>query len=294
MNALLTAALAYAVDLDLPVFPLKPRGKTPLTEHGFHDATIDPEQIRRWWQETPEANVGVATGQVVVIDLDVDRSPPGDQVWTRLCQEHDADALGTPWSVTRSHGYHLWYAPQAGVALRNSAGKIGPGIDVRANGGYVCAPPSTHPNGNPYYWVSAPRSLEGKIVAPLIGWYEESLAPLPRWVLDALAPKPVKGSRPAPARRRDEREDGVALRILQEEYERVASAEKGTRHATTYARSAAIGNLVAGGVLRVALAAEWLIDAAVKSGLPQDEAEKTVLDGLEMGMTTPRTLGGAR
>src|SRR5215213_7726075 len=133
MNALLTAALAYAVDLDVPVFPLKPRGKTPLTEHGFHDATIDPEQIRRWWQETPEANVGVATGQVVVIDLDVDRSPPGDQVWTRLCQEHDADALGTPWSVTGSHGYHLWYAPQAGVALRNSAGKVGPGIDVRAN-----------------------------------------------------------------------------------------------------------------------------------------------------------------
>ncbi len=40
-----------------PVFPLKPLGKTPLTEHGFKDATTDQEQIQAWWKEWPDANI---------------------------------------------------------------------------------------------------------------------------------------------------------------------------------------------------------------------------------------------
>jgi hypothetical protein len=294
MNPLLSAALAYAVDLDLPVFPLKVRGKTPITPNGFKAATTDPDVIRHWWQDTPDANIGVATGRVVVIDLDVDRSPPSNQVWTRRCQEHDADALGTPWSVTGSHGYHIWYAPPAGGALRNSAGKVGPGIDVRANGGYVVAPPSTHPNGNPYYWVSAPRSRDGRIDKALQGWYEETLAPLPGWVGAILAPKPPAMRPDVPARRRTYDEGDLAMRVLEEECQRVAATPEGTRHDTTFKASAAIGNLVAGGELRVEVAGDWLVDAAVACGLPRDEADTTVLDGLKTGMTTPRTLGGSR
>jgi len=53
------------------VFPCRPRGKEPLTSHGFKDATTDPEQIRRWWSEHPDANLGLATGllsRLVVLD----------------------------------------------------------------------------------------------------------------------------------------------------------------------------------------------------------------------------------
>ncbi|MCX7701460.1 MAG: bifunctional DNA primase/polymerase [Gemmataceae bacterium] len=66
---LLTAALRYA-ELGYPVFPCTPSGKTPRTEHGFHDATIDPEQIERWWSQHPGAHIAIPTAGLLVLDID--------------------------------------------------------------------------------------------------------------------------------------------------------------------------------------------------------------------------------
>lgn len=69
------AALEYA-EMGLAVFPLKPRKKTPIYNGGFHKATTDPEIIKKWWRKNPDANIGIATGQisggVFAIDLDKD------------------------------------------------------------------------------------------------------------------------------------------------------------------------------------------------------------------------------
>jgi hypothetical protein len=75
-NGFLTAALAYA-ERGWPVLPLSPRGKGPYTEHGVHDATIDLDQIRGWWQGTPDANVAIRTGSGLAV-LDFDAAPPFD------------------------------------------------------------------------------------------------------------------------------------------------------------------------------------------------------------------------
>ncbi|MGE0206138.1 MAG: bifunctional DNA primase/polymerase, partial [Hyphomicrobiaceae bacterium] len=56
----LDAALRYA-DHGWPVFPCS-ADKKPLTEQGFLDASVDPEQIDRWWRRWPSAHIGVATG----------------------------------------------------------------------------------------------------------------------------------------------------------------------------------------------------------------------------------------
>jgi hypothetical protein len=51
-----------------------------------------------------------------------------------------------------------------GVRVKNSAGAIAPGVDVRGDGGMVLIPPSLHPSGNRYAVeddLEMPRPLRG-------------------------------------------------------------------------------------------------------------------------------------
>lgn len=57
----LSVAARQFADAGVPVFPCVPGGKRPLTEHGFHDATTDLDQIAAWWRQHPEANIAVSS-----------------------------------------------------------------------------------------------------------------------------------------------------------------------------------------------------------------------------------------
>ncbi len=75
---LLSEALDYAAK-GFAVYPVQPRGKKPLTSHGFKDASVGTDQIRNWWSQWPDANIGLpATAEYVVLDVDSDRAigPP--------------------------------------------------------------------------------------------------------------------------------------------------------------------------------------------------------------------------
>ena len=61
-NPLLSAALDYAAN-GISIFPVKERGKSPLTNNGFKDASTDPDTIVRWWEKWPNANIGLPTGK---------------------------------------------------------------------------------------------------------------------------------------------------------------------------------------------------------------------------------------
>ena len=138
----------------LAVFPLKARSKTPWTRHGCLDATTDLETIAGWWDGWPDSNIGVATGSKSGIwVLDIDGEPGADEL---LKLEHRFGALpATVTAVTGTGGHHLYFRlPDfAGAAvMKNTASALAAGIDTRGEGGYVVAPPSIHPNGNPYGW----------------------------------------------------------------------------------------------------------------------------------------------
>ena len=60
--------------------------------------------------------------------------------------------------ITGSRGRHIYLAC-ANVTVRNSAGLLGSGIDVRGDGGYVVAPPSSHAQGE-YAWEASSRPEE--------------------------------------------------------------------------------------------------------------------------------------
>ncbi|WP_150461335.1 bifunctional DNA primase/polymerase [Nesterenkonia ebinurensis] len=137
------AARAFAA-AGVPVFPCVPGGKRPLTEHGFHDATTNPDQVRAWWRQHPAANIGVPTGAasgVVVVDVDVHGPVNGFAAFERA---HAAGLLDG-WQLlvsTPSGGMHAYYPATAGLSQRSwQAARAG--IDFRGDGGYIIVPPST-------------------------------------------------------------------------------------------------------------------------------------------------------
>ena len=147
------AAVQY-IKMGLAVFPLEERGKRPKTRNGFKDATTDAAQVKAWWQQWPNANIGIATGKrsggIVVIDLDIDEDKGIDGYHTLEDWQRENGYFPDTWTaITGRGGYHLYFRSDAEV--RNRAGIID-GVDVRGEGGYVVAPPSIHSNGNRYEW----------------------------------------------------------------------------------------------------------------------------------------------
>jgi len=134
----------------MAVFPCAVRDKTPLTEHGCRDASIDLEVVERWWHQEPNANIGIATGAVshcFVLDVDGEK---GENALKQLEAEF-GQLPPTVESITGGGGRHLFFE-LPGTTVRNSTSKIGSGIDIRGEGGYVVAPPSIHPSGRAYAW----------------------------------------------------------------------------------------------------------------------------------------------
>jgi len=132
------------------VFPLS-RSKVPFKgTHGHLDATTDPAAIEAMWREHPSANVGLATGFLVVLDAD---GPAGAEAFR---------ALGAPKTLvarTPRGGLHFYYRAPAGVEIRchnaPRAEKGGPGLDIKGHGGYVLLPPSRDRQGRQYQWANA-------------------------------------------------------------------------------------------------------------------------------------------
>ncbi|MGE4002638.1 MAG: bifunctional DNA primase/polymerase [Planctomycetaceae bacterium] len=125
-------------------------GKHPMTPRGCLSATTDAEQIRRWWSDRPQANIGMATGATSGIwALDIESAGLAD--WQSLiAQQGETEPYG-PVSITGGGGRHLFFRLN-GESITNRAKLGGYPIDCRGAGGYVLLPPSNHASGNRYRW----------------------------------------------------------------------------------------------------------------------------------------------
>jgi putative DNA primase/helicase len=267
----LTVALEYA-SRGWYILPLKPRDKIPLTKHGVKDATTDPDTIRRWWAQWPDANIGIACGpsRLVVVDLD---GPEALAAWGDLALRYNI-RYDTLTAHTGGGGFHLIYRAPDGLRIGNSSGKLGPHIDTRGDGGYIVAPPSIHPSGETYTWENPEREI----------------LPLPQVLIDLLTRQGRETPPPAPPPPPARDLSPYAEAALREEVETVRSAPIGTRNDTLNRAAFNLGQLVGAGLLdRTTVEAE-LTRAAMEAGLEEREIEKTVRSGLEAGMRQPRTI----
>jgi hypothetical protein len=167
MPTMVDYALKYA-EKGLAVFPCMPGQKTPATAHGFKDATLNPQIIEAWWRSWPDYNVAIATGapsQIIVLDID-----DGEAELRKLETQH-GELPATVESVTPGGGRHVLFR-HPGWPVKCSQSEFAPGIDVRADGGYIIVPPSVNnTKGKRYFWSVDTAS---------------AFAAAPQWVLDRL------------------------------------------------------------------------------------------------------------
>lgn len=156
MAEMVKFALEYAQKYGWAVFPVSNKTKKPLTPHGCKDAKKTAGPIKAWWKKWPDANIGIATGnmsELIVIDLDMDEDEGKDGIHELVLWEREnGDLPETAKVITGRGGNHLYFHYK-GDQIKNRTGIL-EGIDVRADGGYVIAPPSVHPNGTLYEWES--------------------------------------------------------------------------------------------------------------------------------------------
>jgi hypothetical protein len=152
------------------------KAKHPLCDHGVKDATTDPVRIRELWQRHPAANVAYAPPSGIIV-LDVDPRHGGDATLAELEATHGLP--DTPRVLTGGGGLHLYLRVPANTNIsNNNTGKLGPGIDIKTEGGYVLLPPSVHISGNKYEWEITARIDEVNI------------ADAPQWLIDAISESP--------------------------------------------------------------------------------------------------------
>lgn len=144
---MLPVAFGYALR-GMSVLPCRARGKEPLTEHGFKDATTNTDVIRGMWKHWPDANVAIRTGSVSnLLVVDVDPRNGGSESLAELEENHGS--LPTDYVVeTSDGGRHHYFRLPDGVVIPSSV--LADGIDIKCENGYVIAPPSVHPSGHVY------------------------------------------------------------------------------------------------------------------------------------------------
>jgi len=152
-------------------------GKHPRTINGLTGATTDPTAIGKWWDTWPLANIAIRTGALSgVLVLDVDPHKGGTDALADLQARHGT-LPDTIRSITGGMGEHIFFRHPGGH-IPNSVEKLGPGIDIRGDGGYIIAAPSLHRSGRRYEWEASSHPDD------------QPLAPLPDW-LATLLKKPT-------------------------------------------------------------------------------------------------------
>jgi len=167
-------ALQYAIERGWAVLPLwwvtpdgrcacgksgknHKAGKHPigrLVPHGVKDATNDPNRIREWWNQCPEANIGAAMGEkseAFAIDLD---GAKAHRLFADVQKSNNAAPIKTLVSETGrgSDGHHVVIKLPDGARV-GTVNRKDIGIDIIGTGSYIVVPPSNHISGGTYKWI---------------------------------------------------------------------------------------------------------------------------------------------
>lgn len=260
MTALGSTAFRLALRR-VAIFPLAPGTKIPLAgTHGCRDASDDADAARARWQRRPSANIGIATGaRSMIWVLDIDAHHGGNESLARLEAEH-GPLPATITTGTPNGGRHLyWRWPASGPEIRNSAGRIAPGLDVRGEGGSVVAPPSVLADGRRYRWLKTGA---------------HGFAEAPAWIVSLALPPPAP-PRPKPRPLEGDVSAYVAAAVA-DELKALDAAASGGRNETLNRVAYVLAQFVKADALPDDWAHDQLEARAIAIGLSATEARCTI------------------
>lgn len=238
-------AMFYAQN-NIKTFPVKKQGKSPLCPNGFKSATMDKVVLQEWNRKFPDCNIGIPTGlvnNIFIVDVD---GAQGLKSLNRL--ELIYGKLDAP-TVKTGKGKHLYFQMPENIEIKCSTSKIADHIDIRANGGYVVAPPSIHETGHQYTWENFT--------------FNQDFPQAPSWLISLIT--------------NAEKQTLPVSGLLEE----ISSAPQGQRNDTLYKRSISLINRSRKEFLDMNEVKENIINAGMQSGLSREEASKTFDNALK-------------
>ncbi len=127
-------------------------GKHPRISDWPNQASCDSDQIKEWWNQWPNSNIGIVCGEISnLVVLDVDPRHDGDR---SLCELEDKVGRFTQTTaVSTGGGSHFYFRYPGTNLLKNSTGELGDGLDIKTDGGLIVAPGSLHQSGAFYEWI---------------------------------------------------------------------------------------------------------------------------------------------
>jgi hypothetical protein len=255
-----------------PVFPAPPDAKKSYKSAERSNgrrwgATCNPDEVRHDFACWPQARIGIVTGAaggIVVIETDTVEGHNVDGAASLQALERaHAPLPDTLQAISPSGSVHRYFGhPGAGIKIRNSASELGPGIDVRGDGGMVIAPPSVTPNKGTYRWL-----------------HDLPVAPLPAWLVELTRERPRTISHRATAAvcsiPTDRRLRGLVRTVMR--------APNLQRNSVLHWAACRCGELVANGSADVDLCFDALFEAALHVGLEHKEIGPTIASGIRKG-----------
>ncbi len=119
-------------------------GKRPLVK-GWNTCVVTEDDLQKWWQRWPTANIGAVMGGGIV-GIDIDPRNGGRETLEKL----DLKRPDTAVSITGGAGEH-WFFRTNGKAV--AARVLGPGVELHGTNTTLVLPPSMHKSGKRYQWM---------------------------------------------------------------------------------------------------------------------------------------------
>ncbi|MGW0967799.1 bifunctional DNA primase/polymerase [Streptomyces sp. NPDC002516] len=237
--------------------------------HGVYDASTEPRRIRELFAAAPWATgYGIACGlhphHLIGVDLDTKSATDSSAALRELALRHLFTIPDTVVVLTPSGGRHLWLSGPPDVVVPNSASRLAPGIDIRGAGGYLVGPGSRTEHG---VYGTAPGTSR---LAP---------APCPPELLKLLLPPPPARAHHPAASASERHGQGLVQFVL--------AAHEGQRNTRLFWAACRAYENGIGPQLTTPL-----VQAAVRTGLPEREARSTIASAARMTASSPPHAGG--